>query len=150
VFPGRAFVRSSSRIVGSAYHKNTNAKVARAKGAIVGDTLRALAKGRKDGWGRPLPLAVLASTLGGGRTPSFIDRGAHPRLPLTAPAAGRPDGESPALDARRMRDLGLTARGLLAAAQQERKAKPDAGRVDTVLEGDRVLLRTKELLDAAG
>ncbi len=39
---------------------------------------------------------------------------------------------------------------LLAAAQAERKAKLDAGRVDTVFkEGDRVLLRTKELLDAA-
>ncbi len=41
-------------------------------------------------------------------------------------------------------------RELLAAAQQERKAKLDAGRVDAVLKvGDRVLLRTKELLDAA-
>jgi hypothetical protein len=38
----------------------------------------------------------------------------------------------------------------LAAAQQERKAKLDAGRVDTVFKvGDQVLLRTKELLDAA-
>ena len=41
-------------------------------------------------------------------------------------------------------------RELLAAAQQERKAKLDAGRVDAVFQvGDRVLLRTKELLDAA-
>ena len=41
-------------------------------------------------------------------------------------------------------------RELLAAAQAERKAKLDAGRVDTVFKvGDRVLLRTKELLDAA-
>ncbi len=39
---------------------------------------------------------------------------------------------------------------LLAAAQAEQKAKLDAGRVDTVFQvGDRVLLRTKELLDAA-
>ncbi len=38
----------------------------------------------------------------------------------------------------------------MAAAQQERKAKLDAGRVDTVFKvGDRVLLRTKELLNAA-
>ena len=37
----------------------------------------------------------------------------------------------------------------MAAAQRERKAKLDAGRVDTVFQvGDRVLLRTKEL-DAA-
>ena len=38
----------------------------------------------------------------------------------------------------------------MAAAQHERKAKLDAGRVDTVFKvGDQVLLRTKELLDAA-
>ena len=43
-----------------------------------------------------------------------------------------------------------TVLDLLAAAQAERKAKLDAGRVDTVFKvGDRVLLRTKELLDAA-
>ena len=62
-----------------------------------------------------------ASTLGDGLAPFFIDRGAHPRLPLTAPTAG-PDAESPALYARRMRALELTVRELLAAAQQERKA----------------------------
>jgi hypothetical protein len=41
---------------------------------------------------------------------------------------------------------------LLAAVQAERKARLDAGRVDTVFQvGDQVLLRTKELrlLDAA-
>jgi hypothetical protein len=45
-----------------------------------------------------------------------------------------------------------TLRELLAAAQQERKAKldSDVGRVDTVFKvGGRVLLRTKEPLDAA-
>ncbi len=43
-----------------------------------------------------------------------------------------------------------TVRELLTAAQQERKAKLDAGRVDTVFKaGDQVLLRTQELLDAA-
>jgi hypothetical protein len=43
-----------------------------------------------------------------------------------------------------------SVRELLAAAQAARKAKLDVGRVDTVFKvGDRVLLRTKELLDAA-
>ncbi len=38
----------------------------------------------------------------------------------------------------------------MAAAQQERKAKLDAGRVDTVFKvWDQVLLLTKKLLDAA-
>jgi hypothetical protein len=46
--------------------------------------------------------------------------------------------------------LELQVRELLAAAQQERKAKLDAIRVDTVCKvGVQVLLRTKELLDAA-
>ena len=45
----------------------------------------------------------------------------------------------------------MTARELLAAAQAERKAKLDPGRADTVFHvGGRVLLRTKERLDAAG
>jgi hypothetical protein len=90
------------------------------------------------------------STLRDGLTPFFIDRGAHPRLPLSAPPAdGAPDA-TPAGYARRMRALTLTVRELLAAAQQERKAKLDAGRVDTVFKvGDRVLLRTKELLNGA-
>ena len=55
----RALVKSmgSGLIVGSAYHKNTNAKVERANG-VIGDTLRAYANGRKDDWDRQLPLAV--------------------------------------------------------------------------------------------
>ena len=41
-----------------------------------------------------------------------------------------------------------TVRELLSAGQAEPKAKLDRGRVDTVFQvGDRVLLRTKELLD---
>ena len=152
----RAFVKGmgSCLIVGSAYHKNTNAKVERANG-VIGDTLRAFANGRKDDWDRQLPLAVFAinnaaSTLGDGLTPFFIDRGAHPRLPLSAPTADSGGSESPGQYAQRMRELELSVRELLAAAQRERKAKLDAGRVDTVFKvGDRVLLRTKELLDAA-
>ncbi len=41
----------SSLIVGSAYNKNTDAKVERANG-VIGDTLRAFANGRKDDWDR--------------------------------------------------------------------------------------------------
>jgi len=152
----RAFVKGmgSCLIVGSAYHKNTNAKVERANG-VIGDTLRAFANGRKDDWDRQLPLAVFAinnaaSTLGDGLTPFFIDRGAHPRLPLSAPTADGGGSESPGQYAQRMRELELSVRELLAAAQRERKVKLDAGRVDTVFKvGDQVLLRTKELLDAA-
>ena len=152
----RAFAKGmgSCLIVGSAYHKNTNAKVERANG-VIGDTLRAFANGRKDDWDRQLPLAEFAinnadSVLGDGLTPFFIDRGAHPRLPLSPPRDDLAAGESPAHYARRMRLMEATVRELLAAAQQERKAKLDAGRVDTVFKvGDRVLLRTKELLDAA-
>ena len=45
----REFTRriGSSLIVGSAYHKNTNAKTGRVK-SVLGDTLRAFANGRKD------------------------------------------------------------------------------------------------------
>ena len=151
-----AFVKSmgSCLIVGSAYHKNTNAKVERANG-VIGDTLRAVANGRKDDWDQHLPFAVFAinnavSTVDGGLTPFFIDRGAHPRLPLSAPADARQAAESSTDYARRMRQMERTVRELLLAAQLDRKAKLDAGRVDTVFKiGDQVLLRTKELLDAA-
>jgi hypothetical protein len=47
-----------------------------------------------------------------------------------------------------MRQMERTVLELLLAAQLDRKAKLDAGRVDTVFKvGDQVLLRTKELLD---
>ena len=49
-----------------------------------------------------------------------------------------------------VRAIETAVRELLAAAQAEQKAKLDAGRVDTVFKvGDRVLLRSKELLYAA-
>ena len=133
----------------SAYHKNTNAKVERANG-VIGDTLRAFANGRKDDWDRQLPLAVFAinnaaSTLGDGLTPFFIDRGAHPRLPLSAPTADGGGSESQGQYAQRMRELEVSVRELLAAAQRERTAKLDTGRVNTRFKvGDQVLLRTKE------
>ncbi len=130
----RAFVKSmgSSLIVGSAYHKNTNAKVERANG-VIGDTLRAFANGRKDDWDRRLPFAVFAinnaaSTLGDGLTPFFIDRGAHPRLPLPAPPTDGDPGETPAGHAHRlgMRELTLTVRELLAGGAGG--AEGEAGR----------------------
>ena len=86
----RAVVKTmgSSLIVGSAYHKNTNAKVERANG-VLGDVLRSFANPRKDDWDLYLPFAVFAinnsvSTLGRHVTPLFIDGGAHSRLPLTS------------------------------------------------------------------
>jgi hypothetical protein len=76
----RAFAKGmgSCLIVGSAYHKNTKAKVERANG-VISDTLRAFADGRKDDWDGHLPMAVFAvnntaSTLGITLTPFFIDR----------------------------------------------------------------------------
>ncbi len=50
----------------------------------------------------------------------------------------------------RMKALEQEVLGLLHAAQQECKAALDPGRVDTTFRvGDQVILRTKELLDAA-
>ena len=151
----REFTRriGSSLLVGSAYHKNTNAKTERVNG-VLGDTLRAFANGRKDDWDVWLPYAVFAinnaaSTLGGELTPFFIDRGQHPRMPLSLPDL-RAAGEPPAAYAARMKALEQEVRALLHAAQQERKAALDQGRVNTVFRvGDQVLLRTKEVLDAA-
>ncbi len=49
-----------------------------------------------------------------------------------------------------MKDLEKEVRALLHTAQQARKEALDRGRVDTVFQvGDQVLLRTRELLDAA-
>ncbi len=54
------------------------------------------------------------------------------------------------LYARRMRELERMVRELLAAAQQDRKAKLDAGLVDALFKaGDQVLRLTKELLRSA-
>ena len=71
----------------------------RAKG-VISDTLRAYANGRKGDWDSHLTLAEFAinnaaSALGDDLTPFFIDRGAHPRLPLSPPHDDRATGESP-------------------------------------------------------
>ena len=81
-------------------------------------------------------------------TPCFIDRGQHPRLPLSLPDP-RAAGEPPAAYATRMKALEQEVRALLYAAQQERKAALDRGRVDTTFQVDQAMLRAKELLDAA-
>ena len=89
----------SSVIIGSMYHKNTNAKVERANG-VIRDTLRACANGRNDDWDSHLLLAEFAinnsaSSLDTGLTPFFIDSGAHPRLPLSPPPDDSTAGETP-------------------------------------------------------
>ncbi len=64
----RAFAKGvgSCLIVGSAHHKNTNAKVERDNG-VIGDTLRAFANSRKDDWDRDArDGAGGARALGGG------------------------------------------------------------------------------------
>ncbi len=87
----REFIRriGTSLILGSAYHKNTNAKTERVNG-VLGDTLRALANDRKDDWDVWHPYAVFAinnaaSTLGCELTPFFIDREHQSRIPLVLP-----------------------------------------------------------------
>jgi hypothetical protein len=92
-----------------------------------------------------------APTLGGGLTPLFINREAYPRLPLSPQQDARYAGQSPVHFVGRMLEMEMAVLALLLPeAQAARKAQLDAGRVDTVFKiGDKVLLRTKELLDAA-
>ncbi len=143
----RAFAKGwgSCLIVGSAYHTKTNAKVERANG-VVSDALRAFANGRKDDWDGHLPLAVFAiddatSTLGGDLTPpgspvASSRRFCRWRVTCTLRAVDAGDGGD-----------GTGAAGDGAGGME---GKLDAGRVDRVFKvGDRVLLRTNELLDAA-
>jgi hypothetical protein len=77
-FTSEVFVKSMGLclIVGSSYHKNTNAKVERANG-VINDKLSTYAKMRKDDWDRQLPLAEFAinnadSVLGDCLTPFFM------------------------------------------------------------------------------
>ena len=53
-------------------------------------------------------------------TPFFIDRGAHPRLPLSPPHHDLAAGESPAHYVQRMRAMELKLLQLVAAAQADR------------------------------
>jgi hypothetical protein len=81
--------------------------------------------------------------------PFFIDHGAHPRLPLSLLDLHN-SGESLAAYESRLMGLEKEVRALLQMAQQACKEVLDRGRVDTIFQvGDQVLLRTRELLDAA-
>ena len=142
----------SALIVGSAYHKNTSAKVERVNG-VVGDTLRAFVNGRGDDWDTCLPLVDFAinnseSATATGMTPFFIDRGEHPRLPLSHGPSG--PAESGAAHAARMRQITEEVRALLLSTQQERKEHHDQHRREVTFQpGDRVLLATRQLAEAA-
>ncbi len=151
-----AFVKSmgSCLIVGSAYHKNTNAMFEQANG-VISDTLRATPRGaRTTGTGScPSPCSPSTTRLRPWATDSLHSSST---VVHTTACRCRPRRRA-ALEASHLRATRTgcarwserTVRELLAAAQQERKAKLDEGRVDTVFQvGYRVLLRTKELLDA--
>ena len=69
-----------------------------------------------------------ASTLGGELIPFYIDRGQHPRMPLSLPDL-RSAGETAPAYATRMKALQQEVQALLHAAQQERKASLDPRRV---------------------
>ena len=86
--------------------------------------------------------------VGSDLTAFFVDSGPHPglgshchRLVMTSPQASH----------QWMRAMDATVRELLAAAQatRKRKAKLDAGRVDTVFKMGDQLLQTEELLVSA-
>ncbi len=74
-----------------------------------------------------LPYAVFAintaaSTLGGGLDPFSIDRGQHPRLPLSLPdLRRRAEGEPAAASATRMKVLEQEVLALLHTAQLDRQ-----------------------------
>ena len=120
---------------------------------VVGDTLRAFVNGRGDDWDRCLPLVDFAinnseSAVAAGMTPFFIDRGEHPRLPLshgpTGPTASR------SAHAARMRHITEQVRALLLTAQRERKELHDQHRREVTFQpGDQVLLATRQLTELA-
>jgi hypothetical protein len=153
----------STLAVGSACRKNTNAKVERANGTI-GDTLRAYANARKDDWYLRRPLTVFAVNraalcCGDTLAPFLIDphrRGrspAHAAIGAAIQRQRRVDSPAHYVMLTQMRKLVLTVRhrarafgGGAAGALGEAGRGP--GRLGVKV-GDRVLLQTKELLDAA-
>ena len=127
---------SSCLVVGSAYHKSTNAKVERAN-AVISDTLRAYANGRKDRYLSLVNIKNATKTLDAGLTAFFIDHGAHPAFSFHRSHCGRT-----------IRAANAT-RGSAGGAEGNRWTL-DAGPVDAVFQvSDQVLHRIMELLDAA-
>ena len=116
---------------------------------VISDTLRPYANGRKDDWDAhllPAEFAInnAASTFGDGLTPFFIDR----RLALSLDWRSRRRAMTARRASRRQTTPGgckWSRRRCWSCWRRRRRS-----RVDTVIAvGDRVLLRTKELLDAA-
>ena len=82
-------VIGSALIVGTAYHKNTSAKVKRVN-SLLGDMLLALANSQLDYWDKWVLHSCFAINntpwaLGSHLFPFFIDRGANPLLQLSLP-----------------------------------------------------------------
>ena len=140
VFLAVAKSMGSCLIVGSAYHKNTNAKVERANG-VISDTLRSYANERKDDWDIHLTLAEFAinnaaSALGDDLTPFFIDRGPT-SSPTPVSSARRPCYRRVA-DAVRAADVGNGVNGARATSTRRSASRVEGeagcGRVDTVFQ----------------
>ena len=114
--------------VGSAHHKNTDAKADGLSDGALGDTPRAFANGRRDDGCVWLPWVVFfavktaASTLGGDLTPFSIAWGQHPRLPVSPPGRGA--------YTTRMKALEQDALARRHVVQQDREAALDRGPVD--------------------
>ena len=113
--------------VGSAHHKNTDAKADGLSDGALGDTPRAFANGRRDDGCVWLPRVVFAInnapwTLGGDLTPFSIAWGQHPRPPVPPPGRGAYTTWMKALE--------QDALALLHVVQQEREAALDRGRAD--------------------
>ena len=109
---------------------------------VVGDTLRAFVNGRGDDWDRCLPLVDFAinnseSAVAAGMTPFLIDRGEHPRLPLSHGPTG--PAELGSAHAIRMRHITEEVRALLLTAQRERKEPHDQHRREVTFQpGDQL------------
>ena len=92
--------------------------------SVISNTLRAYISGRQGEWDSHLTRAEFAinstaSMLGEGVEPLFVDRGAHPRIPLSPPHRDLAAGASTAHYTRRMRVMEAPVRELLAAAQAD-------------------------------